>query len=226
MEIIKTYLAVILIYWLGYMFAYIIADYHIRKYKTKKNPAVSAFFSWIVVIIYLVTLIIKDKNMKNFIIILLLSLSCVISAQKVITYIHHDKIEDIKYCFASPDLIIANAEQTKGFRIQSSISYPGLILEGFIVQHTSNLGDCNENNKIIIVFANEQKITLSSWSEFNCQATSYYKITPQQATMLSQYPISVIRFTNGRSYDSYTGTPTKGEEKYFIDMLNSLKLLK
>ncbi len=84
------------------------------------------------------------------------------------------------------------------------------------------LGGCNENDKLIILLENGNKINLTSWQKFDCEGISYFSLTNSQISMLSNSPVAKIRLTNGVSNDSFTGTVPVGSRNYFINVMNRI----
>jgi len=118
-------------------------------------------------------------------------------------------------------LIMANEAETKGFSIDPYIvkTDSTLDIKSFIVQ-MAGLGACNEDNNIIILFENEEKIVVNSWNDFNCKGVAYFDVTDSMKAKLSKYNISKIRVTNGRTHNYYTGTPQKD---YMVTLYKTLK---
>ena len=98
-------------------------------------------------------------------------------------------------------------EDEAGFRIESSWKYnsPEPVFDG-IMAKVVGLGSCVENVEMIILFDNGEKITKTSWNKFNCEGNAWYNLIESERTLFKTIPISKIRFTNSRTYDSITGT--------------------
>jgi hypothetical protein len=84
------------------------------------------------------------------------------------------------------------------------------------------IGGCNENDEIIILFENGEKIIKTSWKEFNCDGETYFNMDEEDIELLRTQPLSKIRMTNGRTYDSYTGDVKQKDKRYFIQVLYAL----
>jgi hypothetical protein len=84
------------------------------------------------------------------------------------------------------------------------------------------IGSCNENDEIIILFENGEKIVKKSWNSFNCDGEAYFNINELEMKLLRTLPMSKIRMTNGRSFDSYTGDVIAKDKRYFIQLLYAL----
>lgn len=118
-------------------------------------------------------------------------------------------------------LIVANETGKKGFRIQPAVNENEMTFRTLIVEMVG-IGNCNENDEIIILFENGEKITKKSWNTFNCEGTAYFDFTELEINLLRKHPISKIRMTNGRSYDSYTGDLKETDKRYFIQFFYAL----
>lgn len=91
-------------------------------------------------------------------------------------------------------------------------------------------GHCVEDNTLIIMFSNAQKISLTSFNKFNCDGIAWFSLSNEQCKLLSSQPIDKIRIKNGRTYDEMTAT-LKINKDYFIQTFyamntNKIKELK
>jgi len=84
-----------------------------------------------------------------------------------------------------------------------------------------NIGNCNENNKLIFLFEDDTKLTLDSWNDFNCKGVAYFDLNGTSLPKL-QKKIKSIMFQNGRTYDSITIDVPESEQDYFIQVKNLL----
>lgn len=135
-----------------------------------------------------------------------------------------DEMTDKVYHFVSERLIAANSAGNKGCAISMSIksSNGTLISKSSIVQMVG-LGRCNENNTIILLFDNGDKVSIDSWNPFNCDGTVYFNFSKANIKKMRTNPLSKIRITNGRSYESYTAEVEY--KNYFIDFYKELDRL-
>ena len=67
---------------------------------------------------------------------------------------------------------------------------------------------------MIVLFENGEKITKTSWNKFNCEGNAWYNLRESEVNLFKTVPISKIRFTNGRTYESITGVLELSD--YFI----------
>jgi len=158
------------------------------------------------------------KKLTTTVSIVLLALSSF--AQLTINETKDDMTDKVSYSI-SEGLVCANIEQTLGFRIDPNVSIKKdkKVVENLIITMVG-LESCNENNTLIILFENGDKITLTSWNKFNCKGTSYFSLTPSTIEKLKDNEISKIRLTNGKSYKSFTSELTY--KNYFIELISLL----
>jgi len=106
-------------------------------------------------------------------------------------------------------------ENDAGFRIECAWKYnsPDPVFDGLMAK-VVGLGSCVENVEMIVLFENGEKITKTSWNKFNCEGNAWYNLKETEINLFKTTSISKIRFTNGRTYDSITGTLEVPE--YFI----------
>jgi hypothetical protein len=124
------------------------------------------------------------------------------------------------FIYPSRAFVVANDENKKGFRISGFIR-DNLTLASIHVTMVG-LGRCNEDDEIIILFENGQKITAKSWKKFNCEGDAYFNINDKDSEILRTQKLSKIRMTNGRTFDSYTGDVKAKDVKYFMQLLHCL----
>jgi hypothetical protein len=131
-----------------------------------------------------------------------------------------DEMEGTSYLLPSERIIIANKEATKGFIIDA------ILTEEFILRtlyvKMIGIGSCNEEDKIIIQLEDGEKITSTSWKDFNCDGEAYFRLTKIDIDKLKNSPISKIRMTNGRTYDSYTGETLPEQSRWFIQLFYAM----
>jgi hypothetical protein len=159
--------------------------------------------------------------------LLLVSLSAFSQTTKPFTIEHcKDKMTDKEYYFAEKKLICANNEKTKGFTITPNFKAKdgGMINNGFICQNV-NIGSCDENDSLIILFDDDTKITLTAWNKFNCDGNAYFDFTDSELEELSTKKVNTIRFTNGRSYESLTVGLKQEQKDYFIRVYTNHKIV-
>jgi hypothetical protein len=165
------------------------------------------------------------KLLLNF--VLLISMSA-FSQSTTPFVIEHciDKMTDQEYYFTQKKLICANADKTKGFTISPNFRARGGAYEnnGFLCKNV-NIGNCDENDSLIILFEDDTKITLASWNKFNCEGTVYFNLTDGEINELSTKKVKSIRFSNGRSYESLTVALKEDQKNYFIRAYTNQKVI-
>jgi hypothetical protein len=165
---------------------------------------------------------------KTILSIVMLTTFSAFSQTKVAYKIEHckDKMTDKEYFFSSVNLIGSNAEKNKGFVVTPSFRADNgtMVNRGFIVENV-NIGSCDENDSLIILFEDSTKITLTSWNKFNCEGNAYFNFTDDELQELKTKKVSAIRFTNGRSYDTLTYTLKPSEQDYFIRVYTNFTIV-
>lgn len=158
---------------------------------------------------------------KNKIILLLLTtlLSIQLFGQNydttyVIKYV--DVMENSSLLVSNRKLIIANSNQTVGFTLLVAFKN-----DVYLISKMVNIGSCNENDKLIILLENGEKVELVSTKEFNCKGEGFFVLTNFDILKLKASPIAKIRITNGRSFDSYTSEVNLKDKYYFMHLFNS-----
>jgi len=158
--------------------------------------------------------------MKNLVLVAVLLFSLTSKAQVNVETVVDEMTDKVSY-YASERFICADESMTKGCAIDPSFSESKGVKEvKHLIVTMVGLGNCNENNELIILFDNGEKITLKSWNKFNCKGNAYFSITNTTTEKLKTNPISKVRITNGDSYKSYTSEITY--KNYFIDLYNNL----
>jgi hypothetical protein len=137
-----------------------------------------------------------------------------------------DKMTDKEYYFTKRKLVCSNDSKTKGFTISPDFRSTGgsYINSGFMCKNV-NIGNCNENDELIILFDDNSKITLTSWNKFNCEGNVYFNFSEEELAQLSTKKVSSIRLTNGRTYDSFTATMKPEQKDYFIRAYTNQKVV-
>jgi len=170
------------------------------------------------------------KHLKTLIALVALTLSVEVDAQNtyaegnlpdsLIILTFSDEMTDKKYYTVSHAMIVANESKSKGIKISPTIQ-EGNHLESISIK-VINIGSCQENSEIIILFKDGEKIKAKQWNDFNCKGTVYIDFTKDQIKQLKNKEIDKIRFTDGRDFDSVTAEPSDPE--YFIKLYRMLEL--
>jgi hypothetical protein len=86
-----------------------------------------------------------------------------------------------------------------------------------------NIGNCVENNTLIIMFEDTSKIFLTSWNKFNCEGNAWFKLEESDIKMLSTKKLLKIKITNGRSFESMTMTVPDIKKDFFIQLFYAVE---
>ena len=131
-----------------------------------------------------------------------------------------DEMSGKTYVYANREFILANDAGKIGFivgtYIKNDLSFNMIAVT--MVGH----GSCNENNEIIILFENGEKIIKKSWKKFNCEGETYFDMNEKEIQLLRTEPMAKIRMTNDRTYNSYTGDVKEKDKRYFIQLFYAL----
>lgn len=159
------------------------------------------------------------KKRITFLMVAMLTFSTVSISQEDSVYIVKlvDQMGDKSYLVPSKDLVVANETSTIGFVISAFIGNDFKFKTLYV--KTVGLGGCGENDEIIILFENGEKIKKKSWKDFNCDGESYFNFTNAEIDMLRNNEVSKIRMTNGRSFKNFTGNLSETQKRWFIQLL-------
>lgn len=157
--------------------------------------------------------------MKTFKIVMMALMMCFTSLSFGQNSIEHckDVMTDKEYAFFKQKLVCSNDNKT-GFVVRISLNMNNSVAEynGFTIKSVG-IGGCVENSSVIFLFEDSTKLSLTSWNDFNCDGMSYFDIRKNSFDELSSKKIKAIRFTNGRTHDSYTYILNEKERGYFIE---------
>jgi hypothetical protein len=165
------------------------------------------------------------KLLLNFVLLISLSAFSQTTTPFVIEHCK-DKMTDKEYFFASKKIICANPEKTKGFTISPNFkSINGKIANNGLSCKNVNVGSCDENDSLIILFEDDTKITLNAWNKFNCEGNAYFDLTETQISELSTKKVGTIRFSNGYSHESLTIVLKQDQKDYFVKVYTNNKIV-
>jgi len=150
----------------------------------------------------------------------IMSYFCQVDKDSVYLIEWKDEMNKKTYLRTSRKFVVENEKSTKGFIVDAFTSRD-FTLHSILIQMV-NIGVCNENDEMIILFENGEVITKKSWKEFNCKGDAYFSINDSDMELLRTQPLSKIRITNGVSSESFTGTVEVKDKRYFIQLLYSL----
>lgn len=137
-----------------------------------------------------------------------------------------DKMTEEEYFFSQKKLVCANPEKTKGFTITPSFkSVSGKMTNNGFICNNVNIGACDENDTLIFLFTDDTKMSITSWNKFNCEGKVYFDLTEEEYKTLSLKNVNVIRFTNGRTYESLTYGLKEIQKDYFVRAYSNTKIV-
>ena len=153
--------------------------------------------------------------------LLLLTLSTAAAAQITIEKEVDYMTDKVSY-EASERFYVADNERTSGFAIDVVIDIENekLYSKGLIVT-TADLGGCNEDNDLIILFTDGSRMNLKSFSKFNCDEVAFFYLDLQQEAYIATKRIKKMRFRNGYSYETYTAEVEV--QDYFIQLYDAIE---
>ena len=159
------------------------------------------------------------KKLSTILITLLLTAAA--AAQVTIVKEVDDMTDEISYS-PSERFFVANDAKTEGFAIDAMLDVEdGMIyVQGWVVI-TASLGDCNEDNQMIVLFEDDTRITLNSFNDFNCDEVAFFALNLEQEAYIATKRIKKIRFKNGFSYDVYTNEVDY--PNYFIQLYDAIE---
>ncbi len=79
---------------------------------------------------------------------------------------------------------------------------------------------CVEDSKLNITLANDEEISIKSWNKFNCNSTSYFRISPSSSEKLMTNPIKYISFSDDNLV--FCSIP-ENEKDYFVQFVSLAK---
>lgn len=143
-------------------------------------------------------------------------------AQKDSVYVvkEVDAMSEETFIYPNRRFSVANKEKSIGFVVDAYIDES--LNFKMITTTMAGIGNCNENDVIIILFDSGDKITTKSWKKFNCDGDAYFNVNEQDLEMLRTQTIDKIRITNGRTFESYTGDVATKDKRYFIQLIYAL----
>lgn len=167
-------------------------------------------------------LLIQKSKMKNILLLTILFFSIQVFAQDKIKILYHKDIMTDKESIFTP-ASISSENQKKGFFIKPTFSiengvfaYSGLFIKSF------GLGTCLQKDDLTILFEDNTKITLISWSKFNCKGASYFDLDGSELKNLTKR-IKAIRFQNGRTFEALTlKLENENDKTFFIHVQQAI----
>lgn len=161
--------------------------------------------------------------MKKVFISLLMALPLFSAAQQCIVKDCDDMTDKCTY-YPRHNMIVTNETKTIGFTMDARIvEKNGQLSVADIMVLSVNIGNCNENDKLILMFEDSTKLSLTSWNKFNCEGNAWFTVKESDVNRLASNKIIKAYFQNGRSYDSYSSTIGPEDQDYFVKIIADCK---
>lgn len=159
--------------------------------------------------------------MRKGVLVVLLNILAFTAFSQITIEKEVDEMTDEVSYVASERFYVANEAKTQGFAIDVMLGVKDSIIysKGWIVT-TANLGGCNEDNEMIILFEDGSKINLESFNKFNCDEVAFFMLSLDQEFSIANKRIKKVRFKNGFSYETYTNEVDYPH--YFIELYNAI----
>lgn len=137
-------------------------------------------------------------------------------AQKDSVYIvkHVDDMTDKVYYWPSRRMVVTDENKKLGVIFDAFVVADGSKIDA-ISCDLVGIGSCNENDELILRFADDTKIKMTSYAKFNCEGNAWFNINNSAADKLRSQKITKIMVINGRTHDSFTrDVPTENQDYY------------
>lgn len=161
--------------------------------------------------------------MKKTVLISILFIGLNVFAQDNIKILYHEDImTDKEYIYTNESLLSLDGKR-KGFVVKPSFEIKkGVFTYSGIIVESVGIGTCLEKDDLTILFEDKTKITLKSWSKFNCKGISKFDLSGTELNRLTKR-IKAVRFQNGRNFEALTLLVEKEKDKtFFIDVKRAI----
>ena len=125
-----------------------------------------------------------------------------------------DEMDKSTMLSASRKMICFEDDKSIGFIISVIIRRDFSI--SYLMLNALNIGNCDEGGELLFLFEDNTNLRMNSFDEFNCEGRSAYEISEKNINIINSKKIQKIRYTNGRSGESYTNTVKLIDKDYFI----------
>jgi hypothetical protein len=120
-------------------------------------------------------------------------------------------------------IINSDNKESKAVRLDVILKYEnGEVKYNGLCIKSIGIGNCVENDRLIIMFDDGTKYTTKSWSSFDCDGWSFFDVYGKDKDLINK-KITAVMFVNGRSYDSYKFNVTGQDSNYFIRVFNAIE---
>lgn len=133
-----------------------------------------------------------------------------------------DQMTDKNYFMPSIGLVCIKNNEV-GFRITPDFdNRRGPVAYNGISVLSAGIGGCVEDCTLIFLFEDGSKVQMESWNKFNCDGNSWFDYNKTLLSKIAK-PIKAIRFTNGRTFDSYTHQVPEEDKHYFVNVKSAIE---
>tara|TARA_R110000824_G_scaffold332891_1_gene519473 strand:+ start:1190 stop:1678 length:489 start_codon:yes stop_codon:yes gene_type:complete len=132
-----------------------------------------------------------------------------------------DEMTDKESYLTNERFLATNPEKNKGCAIDMVIDVVNNVkISNYMFVQMIGIESCNENNILIMLFENGEKLSIKSWNKFNCKGNAYFSLSKENVNMLKTNILDKVRITNGYSHNSYTAEIDY--KTYFIEFYKLL----
>ena len=134
-----------------------------------------------------------------------------------------DEMTDKVYFFGNETLKAIDKDGgKKGFVVRVSFKEEkGRAVYNGLSVKSVGIGNCVEESKLVVLFEDGSKETLTAWNDFNCKGNSYFDLRRNMISKLNK-PINKIMFQEGRSFERYTEEVSTEDKSFFMNVVKAL----
>jgi len=161
--------------------------------------------------------------MKKLLLISILFIGLNVFAQDNIKIMYYKDIMTDKESVYTNESLLSLDGKKMGFVVKPSLEIKnGVLAYNGIIVESVGIGVCLEKDDLTLLFEDNTKITLKSWSKFSCKGISKFDLSGTKLNELTKR-IKAVRFQNGRSFEEVTISLDKEKDKtFFIDVKRAI----
>lgn len=131
-------------------------------------------------------------------------------------------MDDKTYYFVNYKLVVADDNNKRGISITAMLEdeYKKI---GTLSVRAIGFGSCFENDELIFLFEDGEKLKLNSYSGFNCDGKLFFDMKESYKEILSSKKLVKVRVTSGRDGASYTKEVEPTSQEYFIKVYKAIE---
>ena len=134
----------------------------------------------------------------------------------------HDEIEGKDYYSISKPLNLIDGKEGFSVNVFLKKTKDKVVYNGLAINAT-NVGSCQEDGILYVLFQDGTKTQLKQWNDFNCNGDIYLDLNRNEMKKLNK-PIKAFKLVNGRDYTSYEKTLTdENDINYFINVFKAIE---